>query len=98
MGFGAAKPFPAIPINTESIRKLLLEDAKDHGDTDAVRKIRNEDPDALAKRLHELSEAARSERSSGGGIKKRPVPPSRNGPSDDVRKKLREQRKKKKRM
>ena len=98
MGFGAAKPFPAIPINTESIRKLLLEDAKDHGDTDAILKIQHEDPDALAKRLHELSEAARSERSSGGGIKKRPVPPSRNGPSDDVRKKLREQRKKKKRM
>ena len=95
-GFGAAKPFPALPINQESLRKLLLDDAKERGDKDAVLEIQKESPDALAQRLHELSQQARSEGSSRGAAKKPPAPSSRNGPSNELRKKLREQRKKKK--
>lgn len=95
-GFRAARPFPAAPINTESVRSLLLEDAEDRGDTEAMKKIREEDPSELAARLHELRQASYPEGSAGVKIKKS-VSSSRTGPSNDTRKKLREHRKKKKR-
>ena len=95
-GFGAVKPFPAVPINQDTARKLLLEDAKKRGDPDEIRKIQNEDFDELRIRMHNIVRADRMEE-TGGVSKKRAAPPSRGGPSDEVRKKLREQRKKKKR-
>jgi hypothetical protein len=93
-GFRGARPFPPLPITPESIRALLLEDAESRRDTEAIRKIREEDPAALAARLKAVRQA--SDPKGSGGLRKKTSAPSRSGPSDDVRKKLREQRKKKK--
>ena len=93
---GAIRPAPMIkpvPIGDSEkmakyLRKELLEDAREAGDRDAVEEIKGMDLEALKEKYLSY----RSPESA-------PVhetPPSRPGPSDDVRKKLREKRKKKK--
>ena len=94
MAFPEPRPFPPDPGFRELIRSRLLEDAQARGDTEAIQKIQKENSAELGKRWNAFRQAA-SSGASGRASKKGAAPPSRGGPSEDVRKKLREQRKKK---
>ena len=78
------------------MREVMIADALTRGDTDKAAAISTENSAKLRKRWERFQAARPSPREKPEAPA--PAPPSRSGPSDEVRRKLREKRKKKKKQ
>ena len=79
---------PDIGMNTNELRRLLMDEAKSRGDMAEAGMIAAESPEKLIERFQKFQRAAKSSAP--------PVRGPRSGPSDETRRKLREKRKKRK--
>ena len=75
-------------MNTNELRRLLMDEAKSRGDMAEAGMIARENGEQLLERFRQFQQPVKASAP--------PMKAPRSGPSDDTRKKLREKRKKRK--